>query len=157
MGESLWHRVESVGSDLYAILGIPPSATDADVQRAWRSRARSTHPDTGGDPADFEQVHLAYLVLSEPTSRSRYDASRRSARSRPAVATQGAPESPADLTTPREPLPVRFLVVLAVVIVAAVMLSYVWPGFTLITGIGVGVFVLFRYHRQWTGRAGRIP
>lgn len=157
MSESLWHRVEAADADLYEILGIAPSATDAEIQRAWRTRARGTHPDTGGDPADFERVHLAYLVLSEPASRRRYDRSRRTAARLSAMAGERAPEPPTDLTTSREPLPVRFLVVLALVVVAAVLLSYLWPVFTIVTGIGVGAFVLFRYHRHWSGGTGRMP
>ena len=157
MSESLWHRVEAAHADLYDILGIAPSATDAEIQRAWRTGARSTHPDIGGDPTDFEQVHLAYLVLSEPASRKRYDMSRRSTERPTAIAAECAPEPPTDLATSREPLPARFLVVLSLVVVAAVLLSYVWPVFTIVTGIGVGAFVLFRYHRHWSGRTGRVP
>lgn len=155
MGESLWRRVEAADADLYATLGVSPGATDTDIQRAWRSRARVTHPDTGGSPDEFEQVHLAYLVLSEPAERARYDAMR-TATPRPTSPAAGThepqPRPRTDLTRPREPLPIRFLLILAVVIVVAVGLSYVWPGFTLVTGVTVGAFVLIRYHRAWRAR-----
>lgn len=153
MGDSLWRRVAATEADLYATLGVSATASDADIQRAWRRRARHTHPDAGGSPADFEQVHLAYLVLSEPGSRARYDQLRvdEDAATEP-PSPAATPPNPADLSSPRQPLPMRFLFVLSLVIVVAVGLSYLWPGFTIVTGLAVGAFVLIRYHRAWRPR-----
>ncbi len=60
--------------DLYAILGVKPDATPEQVTKAYRKRARATHPDRGGDREEFEQVATAYAVLSDPTRRAHYDA-----------------------------------------------------------------------------------
>ena len=70
------------GDDLYAILGI--SNTQASIQEiksAYRRKARDTHPDKRKDDnisaeeaaLEFYQVVHAFEVLSDATSRKRYD------------------------------------------------------------------------------------
>ncbi len=59
--------------DLYEILGISRDASPDDVKRAYRSKARASHPDAGGDEETFKQVTHAYQVLSDPEKRARYD------------------------------------------------------------------------------------
>jgi molecular chaperone DnaJ len=59
--------------DLYEILGVSPEASPDDVKRAYRKKARESHPDAGGDEETFKQVTHAYQVLSDPEKRVRYD------------------------------------------------------------------------------------
>ena len=59
--------------DLYEILGVPRDASDDDIKRAYRARARESHPDAGGNEDDFKQVTTAFEVLKNPEARANYD------------------------------------------------------------------------------------
>jgi hypothetical protein len=76
--------------DLYAVLGVGPDVDDDGLRRAWRQVARRTHPDVGGDRAEFEQAREAYEILTAPDRRRAYD------RSRAAAAGQAGPSSGAN-------------------------------------------------------------
>jgi len=62
--------------DHYDILGVSRTATADEIRRAYRSRARTLHPDVN-EAADaqerFAEVQAAYEVLSDPEKRKRYD------------------------------------------------------------------------------------
>lgn len=58
----------------YETLGIPPSATQAEVTAAYRRKAKATHPDHGGNAAEFQRVEAAGRVLRDIAARQKYDA-----------------------------------------------------------------------------------
>lgn len=60
-------------TDHYDKLGVDKTATDADIKRAYRQKARTAHPDKGGDKADFAELANAYEVLKDPQRRLLYD------------------------------------------------------------------------------------
>ena len=60
-------------ADLYALLGVGRDATQDDIKRAYRRKARELHPDTGGDEAAFKEVTRAYEILTDADRRMRYD------------------------------------------------------------------------------------
>jgi len=60
-------------TDLYAELDCPREADEAMVKRAYKRRARDTHPDHGGDPKAFARATQARDVLLDPERRRRYD------------------------------------------------------------------------------------
>jgi hypothetical protein len=63
-------------TDLYAILGLTPQATPAQIKSAYRRLARQCHPDVSTSPdanARFVQINDAYHILSDPHQRWAYD------------------------------------------------------------------------------------
>ena len=63
--------------DYYEILGVPRSATQAEVKKAFRKLAREHHPDRNPGDAKaerrFKDVNEANTVLSDPDKRKQYD------------------------------------------------------------------------------------
>ena len=62
--------------DLYTILGIKKTATNQEIKKAYRQRAKDTHPDknTAEDTTvKFRLVSEAYETLSDPRARRVYD------------------------------------------------------------------------------------
>jgi len=63
--------------DYYQILGVPRTATQAEIKKAFRKLAREHHPDRNpGDKAAekrFKDVNEAHAVLSDPEKRKQYD------------------------------------------------------------------------------------
>jgi len=90
----------AAGLTAYELLGLDGASTDGEIHEAYQRLARLTHPShgsrldlAGGDRPLwhlFEQVSAAYLTLSQPERRRRYD--ERLA----GLAAKGAPKPRAD-------------------------------------------------------------
>jgi len=63
-----------LASSPYEVLGVPATASDDELRRAYRRRLRETHPDAGGRAADFHAVQGAWELLGTPEARAAYDA-----------------------------------------------------------------------------------
>ncbi|RII26553.1 MAG: molecular chaperone DnaJ [Geobacter sp.] len=62
--------------DYYATLGVGKSASQEEIQRAYRKLARKYHPDINKESTaeeKFKQINEAYEVLGDPGKRARYD------------------------------------------------------------------------------------
>jgi len=60
-------------TDHYAALGVPRTATAAEIKQAFRKLASQHHPDKGGDTAKFQAIQAAYAVLGDEQKRSEYN------------------------------------------------------------------------------------
>ena len=63
--------------DPYEVLGVPRSADDIQIKKAFRTLARELHPDVNTDDPDaeekFKEAAEAYEILSDPERRATYD------------------------------------------------------------------------------------
>ena len=60
--------------DLYKLLGLKRGASKAEVRKAYRRKAKVSHPDKGGSAEAFSALATAHDVLSDERRRERYDA-----------------------------------------------------------------------------------
>lgn len=85
------HQGEYVsGKDYYEILGIRPSASQDEIDLAYRGRRSQYHPDRYANADDetlawatnkMKEVNEAYRVLNEPQARAQFDQRKASASS----------------------------------------------------------------------------
>ncbi len=91
--------------DFYKVLGVPETATEDQIRRAYRRLAKQHHPDASPGSEDrFKEISAAYDVLSDPARRKEYDDLRRlgpmanafgpGARARAGAGARGGPGGP---------------------------------------------------------------
>jgi len=66
------------GRSHYAVLDVAPSASLAEIRRAYREKSKLYHPDTTTLPVaiareEFHRLNEAYAVLTNPEQRQWYD------------------------------------------------------------------------------------
>lgn len=86
---SLYSKLENAMSQIdtsrqparsyYVVLGVPKTATTAEIKKAFRTLALEKHPDKVQEQdkekavAEFAELSQAYSVLSDPAQRADYD------------------------------------------------------------------------------------
>ncbi|KAJ3063554.1 hypothetical protein HDU98_000671 [Podochytrium sp. JEL0797] len=69
-------RAMKAKGDLYGILGLEKSASDAEVKKAYRKLALQFHPDKCGAPGTdeaFKAINHSWTVLSDVGNKEQYD------------------------------------------------------------------------------------
>ncbi|MFZ4843165.1 MULTISPECIES: J domain-containing protein [Mycetocola] len=87
----------------YEVLGVAGSASEDDLRRAYRRRARETHPDTGGSAAAFDEVQRAWELVGTIEARASYDrgSSSTSSPAEPGATWSAAPRPPRQDSRPK--------------------------------------------------------
>ena len=83
---------EWLEKDYYQVLGVPETASEKEIQRAYRRLAREFHPDANPDVPGaeerFKEIAAAYDVVGDAEKRKEYDELRRLG---PGVTSAGGP------------------------------------------------------------------
>ena len=78
-------------AQFYMVLGVAADADKAQVKAAFRSLAKTCHPDLkGGSEQRFREINSAYKTLVDPMRRAAYDAESALMRARARRRLKGA-------------------------------------------------------------------
>jgi curved DNA-binding protein CbpA len=99
-------------TNYYTLLELLPTATDADIKKAWHEQIQVWHPDRFTHAptlhrkaeARTQLINQAYQTLSDPTARTRYDATVQpssSLKPSPRPSPQSYASAPSRQQTPR--------------------------------------------------------
>lgn len=63
--------------DPYTVLGVPRSATEAEIKKAYRTKVKALHPDQHPNDArkaeEFKRVSSAYEILGDAEKKAKFD------------------------------------------------------------------------------------
>ena len=73
--------------DPYQVLGVARGASDAEIKKAFRKRAKELHPDRNRDDPKaqdrFSELNAAYEIVGDDTKRKQFDRGEIDAEGKP--------------------------------------------------------------------------
>src|SRR6185503_18319224 len=99
-------------TNYYTLLELLPTATLADIKKAWHEQMQVWHPDRFNHSPALQRkaeartqlINQAYQTLSDPSARTRYDAATRTSSSPTQTAPPSRPARPKPTARPRQEL-----------------------------------------------------
>lgn len=96
-------------ANFYTVLELLPTATDADIKKAWQEQMQVWHPDRFTHSTTLHHkaevrtqlINQAYQTLSDPIARTRYDTATQ------ASSSPTPPSHPSPPSTPSRPQPTQ--------------------------------------------------
>ena len=109
-GETLLR--EERKANYYTVLELLPTATDADIKKAWQEQMQVWHPDRFNHSPTLQRkaeartqlINQAYQTLSDPIARTRYDAATRTSSSPTQPSRPSSSPRPQPTPRPRQEL-----------------------------------------------------
>jgi hypothetical protein len=132
---------------LYAVLGLDPNVSDAEIQTAYRRQASKLLGNGSNDTHALKQLNVAYEVLGNPVRRVEYDRLRLSQSLSPGAPTPIRPGAKATTRItkrrrPRHAVQPRYAGLGDVVVVIAVVGLAVLAGALLIPRLSINLSAL---------------
>ena len=65
-----------MAKEYYEILGVGEDASQDEIKKAYRKKAKKYHPDSNSEEADeekFKKINKAYDVLGDEEKKKKYD------------------------------------------------------------------------------------
>lgn len=95
--------------DYYSVLELRPTATNADIKKAWHEQMQVWHPDRFSHSPALQRkaaartqlINQAYQTLSDAGTRARYDATLRNAPAAGPATTTAPPARPSAASRPQ--------------------------------------------------------